>query len=46
MMTTIARPQRAFCVDGFSLGKELNAEFVELVEDLQEVFRAPGQTVA
>jgi hypothetical protein len=38
--------QRTVCVDRFALGKELNAEVVQFVEDLQEVLGGPGQAVA
>jgi hypothetical protein len=38
--------QWTVCVDGFALGKELDAEVVQFVEDLQEVLGTTGQPVA
>jgi hypothetical protein len=33
-------------VNGLALGEELDPEFIEFIEYLQEMFRAPGQSIA
>jgi hypothetical protein len=35
----------AICVDSFPLRQELDSEFIQLVENLQEVLGASGQAV-
>jgi hypothetical protein len=38
--------QRTVRVDSFALGQKLNAEVIQLVEDLKEVFSAAGEAIA
>jgi hypothetical protein len=38
--------ERAVGVDRFALGQKLDAEVVQLIEDLQEVLRTSGEAVA